>query len=106
MAMKTGPMLGVDIWSISAILAPVHTQPTEANMGATMQNTGVMCMVMATDPNREGGFRLVDIGNYFITGGGRRCVVTSRAMAERFYEQIHDDIFVRDTDCGYRRAIR
>lgn len=58
-------------------------------------NTGEMCMISVVDENREDGFRMVDIGNYFQKSDGTKVVITSGIKAEKYGHLIDADIYVR-----------
>ena len=56
-------------------------------------NTGVMCMVTVPDSSREGGFKNIDLGNYF-DFMGQKCLVTSQANAMKYGKQIDVPIYI------------
>lgn len=58
-------------------------------------NTGVMCTVYVPDPNREEGFKMVDLGNYFRNyKDGKRCLITSRENADKYGHMVDAAVYV------------
>lgn len=61
----------------------------------TFKNTGIMCMLQVPDPNREEGFRYIDVGNYFITPEGTKCVITSFDLAQKYQNIVNIPMYIR-----------
>ena len=59
----------------------------------TLKNTGVMWLVTVPDANREGGFKYVDVGNYY-EHNGTRCVVTTKENATQYAHRINVPVYV------------
>lgn len=58
------------------------------------KNTGVMCMLSVPDSSSESGFKHIDIGNYFISPDGTKCVITSIENARKYQHKIGAPIYV------------
>jgi len=68
---------------------------TIESLKMTYKNTGVMCILTVHDPNREDGFKYVDLGNYFTDEQGNKFLITSHANAKEYSNQINVPILVR-----------
>lgn len=60
----------------------------------TLKNTGVMCLITVPDANREGGFKHIDVGNYY-EHNGTRCVVTTKEIATQYAHKIDVPVYIR-----------
>ena len=60
----------------------------------TYRNTGEMCLITVADPNREEGFRNIDLGNYFTNDQGDKFLLTSHENAKKYSEQVNVPILV------------
>jgi hypothetical protein len=58
------------------------------------KNTNTICLIDVHDGNRELGFKHVDVGNYFIDANGKKCLITSRDIAEKYNSYINVPIYV------------
>jgi hypothetical protein len=61
------------------------------------QNTGEMCMVTVRDYNNEDGIRHIDLGNYFISPKGVKCLITSKDNARKYSNFIKVPIYTMRT---------
>lgn len=61
----------------------------------TFKNTGVICMIEVADASREDGIRHVDVGNYFVSPDGTKCLITSIEFARKYKEKINVPIYIR-----------
>lgn len=59
------------------------------------KNTGVMCILTVHDPNKEDGFKYVDLGNYFTDEQGNKFLIMSHANAKEYSKHINVPILVR-----------
>lgn len=58
-------------------------------------NTYQMCIVFVPDQNREEGFKCVDLGNFFKDEMGKKVLITSRELAEKYSKLVDVPIFIR-----------
>lgn len=61
----------------------------------SFKNTGVICMIQVPDANREDGIRNIDLGNYFISPNGEKCLITSIEFAKKYKDKIDVPIYVK-----------
>ena len=54
-------------------------------------NTGVMCVVFVNS-------RFVDLGNYFVTPKGNKCLITTIDNAKKYAHLVDVPIYVRKND--------
>lgn len=65
------------------------------NKPPMLKNSGVMCLIHVNDPNREDGIRAIDLGNYFVGGDGKRCLVLSKEDAKSYAHLVDVPVYVR-----------
>ena len=51
-------------------------------------NTGVMCVVLA-------GERFIDLGNYFTTPNGNKCLITTIDNAKKYSHLVEVPVYIR-----------
>jgi len=61
-------------------------------------NTYEMCIVMVPDQNRKEGVRNVDLGNFFKDEMGKKVLITSRELAEKYSKFVDVPVFIRLKD--------
>ena len=54
----------------------------------TFTNTGVMCVVFA-------GGRFIDLGNYFTTPNGNKCLITTIDNAKKYSNLVEVPVYIR-----------
>lgn len=59
-----------------------------------MKNTGEICLVRVFDSNREEGFRVVDLGNYYLSDDGQKCLITTEKLAVEFGHLVNVPIYI------------
>ena len=52
-----------------------------------------MCMVEVPDSNREEGFRLVDMGNYYADEKDERFLITSFELAKKYGHLVKEKVY-------------
>lgn len=70
-----------------------------------LKNTGEMCMVNVADANREEGFKMVDLGNYFILDG-RKVLLTTLQNAKAYGHLVDVDIYIRKSNEKRRTQLK
>ena len=61
----------------------------------TFKNTGEICMIEVPNASREEGFRLVDLGNYFVAPDGSKCLITSVENAKKYKHKVNVPIYIK-----------
>jgi len=61
----------------------------------TFRLTEEMCLIAVPDANRMEGFRYVDLGNYYKDSNNRKCLVTSRELANKYSDFVNVPVYVR-----------
>ena len=54
-----------------------------------------MCMVKVPDLNREEGFRLIDMGNYYADEKGEKSLITSLELAKKYGHLVKEKVYTR-----------
>jgi hypothetical protein len=57
--------------------------------------TEQICLIRVPDENRIDGFRFVDLGNYFTDSNGKKCLVTSQQLADKYSDFLNIPVYVR-----------
>lgn len=57
-------------------------------------NTNEICFIKVKCPNREEGFKMVDLGNYFKNEKGEKVLITTLEKAKRFGHLVDVDIYI------------
>lgn len=57
--------------------------------------TSSICILHIKDESKEDGTSIVDLGNYYEAEDGRRVLITSRELAEKYGHLVDEDIYVR-----------
>jgi hypothetical protein len=52
-----------------------------------------MCIVAIEDANQNDEFRFIDLGNYFLDSTGRKCLITSKELAEKYFYKVNVPIY-------------
>lgn len=58
------------------------------------KNTGKVCFITVSDPNRKDGFRTVDLGNLFTDDKNQEFLLTSVENAEKYWQQVNVPILI------------
>ena len=61
----------------------------------TFRLTEQMCLITVPDPNREDGYRYVDLGNYYLDDNNRKCLVTTAELADKYFWYVKVPIYIR-----------
>ncbi len=64
------------------------------NLSIMFKITEQICLIRVPDENRIEGFRYIDLGNYFIDSNGKKCLVTSKQLAEKYSDLLNVPVYV------------
>ena len=73
-------------------------------MSECFTNTGVMCMITIDDLSRKDGFKSIDLGNYFLSPSGSRCLILTSEDAKRYGHLASVPVYVMKKDSMLNHA--
>ena len=59
-----------------------------------MKNMNEICLVAIEDLNQNDELKFIDLGNYFLDSNGRKCLITSKELAEKYSHKVNVPIYI------------